>query len=48
MDRRRSAGEGDRHVLVLDKDNWKLYELFHSFPLDGGKAWKPSSGASSI
>ncbi len=37
--------EGDRHVLVLDRDNWKLYELFHTFPIDGGKAWKASSGA---
>lgn len=37
--------EGDRHVLVLEKDNWKLYELFHSFPLDGGKSWKASSGS---
>lgn len=37
--------EGDRHVLVLDKDHWVLYELFHSFPLQGGKAWKASSGA---
>ena len=37
--------DGDRHVLVLDKDNWMLYELFHSFPLDGGRAWKASSGA---
>lgn len=37
--------EGDRHVLVLDKDNWKLYELFHGFPLDGGRAWKAGSGA---
>ncbi len=38
-------GDGDRHVLVLDKDNWKLYELFHCFPIDGGKSWKASSGA---
>lgn len=37
--------EGDRHVLVLDKDNWRLYELFHAFPLDGGRAWKAGSGA---
>ena len=37
--------EGDRHVLVLDKDNWKLYEIFHAFPVDGGKSWNASSGA---
>jgi hypothetical protein len=38
-------GKGDRHVLVLDKDNWKLYELFHAFPIDEGKSWKAASGA---
>jgi hypothetical protein len=37
--------DGDRHVLVLDRDNQKLYELFHAFPLDGGKSWRASSGA---
>ncbi len=38
-------GEGDRHILVLDRDNWKLYELFRAFPVDGGKAWRAGSGA---
>ena len=38
-------GEGDRHVLILDKDNWKLYEVFRAFPMDGGQAWKGGSGA---
>jgi hypothetical protein len=37
--------EGDRHVLVLDRDSQKLYELFHAFPVNGGKSWKASSGA---
>jgi hypothetical protein len=37
--------DGDRHVLVLDKDNWKLYEIFRAFPLEGGKAWQAGSGA---
>ena len=23
-----SQGSGDRHVLIIDRDNWKLYELF--------------------
>lgn len=36
--------EGDRHVLVLDRDSWRLYELFHAFPVDGGKSWRASSG----
>jgi hypothetical protein len=37
--------DGDRHVLLLDKDNWKLYELYRAFPIDGGKTWRASSGA---
>jgi hypothetical protein len=37
--------DGDRHVLVLDKDHWRLYELFRAFPIDGGKSWKAASGA---
>lgn len=36
---------GDRHVLVVDRDNWKLYELFYAFPVDGGKRWTARSGA---
>ena len=35
----------DRHVLVLDWDHRKLYELYSSFPLEGGKSWKAGSGA---
>ncbi|MCX8494872.1 MAG: hypothetical protein ORN51_01640 [Akkermansiaceae bacterium] len=37
--------DGDRHVLVLDKDNWKLYEIYRAFPIDGGKAWNAYSGS---
>ena len=37
--------DGDRHVLILDRDNWMLYELFSSRPQDGGKSWKAGSGA---
>ncbi len=37
--------DGDRHVLVFDRDHGKLYEIFGSFPVDGGKSWKASSGA---
>ena len=37
-------GDGDRHILVLDRDNWKLYETFSSFP-DGSGGWKTGSGA---
>jgi hypothetical protein len=35
---------GDRHVLVVDRDNHKLYELFDAHPLAGG-AWQAGSGA---
>lgn len=37
-------GDGDRHVLVLDRDNWVLYELFNAFPQRDG-SWKADSGA---
>ena len=35
---------GDRHVLVLDTDNQKLYELFAAYPQSNG-SWKAGSGA---
>jgi hypothetical protein len=39
------SADGDRHVLVVDRDNWKLYELFDARPVDGGKSWQAGSGA---
>ncbi len=36
---------GDRHVIVIDKDNRKLYELFAAHPVNGGASWKAGSGA---
>jgi hypothetical protein len=36
-------GTGDRHVLVIDRDNWKLYELYRAFP--AGAGWSAESGA---
>lgn len=36
-------GRGDRHVLVVDYEQKKLYELFNATPLGG--RWKASSGA---
>jgi hypothetical protein len=36
-------GTGDRHVLVIDRDNWKLYELYRAFP--NGTGWNAESGA---
>ncbi len=37
-------GDGDRHVLVLDKDNWLLFEMFNAHPVGKG-AWKAEGGA---
>jgi len=34
---------GDRHVLVLDRDNCLLYELYRAFPQPGG-GWAADSG----
>jgi hypothetical protein len=36
-------GDGDRHVLVIDRDRWTLYELFSAYP--EGKGWRAGSGA---
>jgi hypothetical protein len=35
----------DRHVLVLDRDHWKLYELFGAKRKKGSTSWKAGSGA---
>jgi hypothetical protein len=37
-------GNGDRHVLVLDRDNCWLYELYYSHELKDGN-WNAGSGA---
>ena len=37
------AATGDRHVLVVDRDAWKLYELFDAHY--DGKTWRAGSGA---
>ncbi len=36
--------DGDRHVIVIDRDNWMLYELFAAYPA-AGNAWTAGSGA---
>ena len=38
-------GTGDRHVLVIDRDAWKLYELYDAHPVNGGQSWTAGSGA---
>jgi hypothetical protein len=40
-----SSSSGDRHVLVVDVDAWKLYELYDAHPLNGGTSWHAGSGA---
>ena len=37
--------DGDRHVLVIDRDNWKLYEMFSARPNPTGTVWAAASGA---
>jgi hypothetical protein len=38
------SGSGDRHILIIDRDEWTLYELFAAYPRgDGG--WNAGSGA---
>lgn len=36
---------GDRHVILLDKTNQVLYELYAVIPEDGGKRWRADTGA---
>jgi hypothetical protein len=38
-----AQGDGDRHILVLDRDNEKLYELFSASR--SGKGWSAGAGA---
>ncbi|MFY9488508.1 MAG: hypothetical protein WAP35_07435 [Solirubrobacterales bacterium] len=37
--------DGDRHVIVVDRDRCKLYELYAAYPGKGGKRWRAGSGA---
>jgi hypothetical protein len=39
-----NPGNGDRHVLVLDRDNCWLYELYSSYPQTNG-SWDAGSAA---
>jgi hypothetical protein len=36
--------DGDRHALILDRDNCRLYELYALYPTAGG-GWRAGSGA---
>ncbi len=39
-----AQSDGDRHVLVLDRDNWILYELYNAYP-NGDGSWRADSAA---
>ena len=43
-----SNSDGDRHVLTLDRDNWKLYETYYSFTINNGASWNASSAATAL
>lgn len=38
-----SSSSGDRHILIIDRDNKLLYELYSAYPGSGG--WTAGSGA---
>jgi hypothetical protein len=40
-----AASSGDRHVLVIDRDHWRLYELYAAYPVAGSGNWTAGSGA---
>lgn len=37
--------DGDRHAIIVDRDNRMLYELFRAFPEKQGLRWRADSGA---
>jgi hypothetical protein len=40
-----ASASGDRHVIVVDTNAWKLYELFDAHPMNNGASWHAGSGA---
>jgi hypothetical protein len=39
------GSDGDRHVIVVDRDSCRDYELYDAHPLNGGRSWHAGSGA---
>ena len=39
------SSTGDRHVLVVDRDACRLWELYSAYPQNGGTSWTAGSGA---
>ncbi len=40
-----SNSTGDRHVLLVDRDACRLWELYSAYPNGGGTSWSAGSGA---
>jgi hypothetical protein len=40
-----AGSSGDRHVLVVDRDRWRLSELFAAYPVARSQNWTAGSGA---
>ena len=40
-----SGSSGDRHVLIVDRDACRLWELYSAYPQNGGASWTAGSGA---
>src|SRR4029077_5417124 len=39
------SSTGDRHVLIVDRDACRLWELYSAYPHSGGASWTAGSGA---
>ncbi|MDQ3933652.1 MAG: hypothetical protein M3340_03370 [Actinomycetota bacterium] len=39
------SSDGDRHVIIVNRDHCKLYELYAAYPRNGGRSWRAGSGA---
>ena len=39
-----ASSTGDRHILIVDRDAWRLYELYAAYPQPDG-SWHAGSGA---
>jgi hypothetical protein len=39
------GSSGDRHLLIIDRDRWLLYETFATFWNNGASRWEAGSGA---
>jgi hypothetical protein len=39
------GSDGDRHVIVVDRERCRLHELYAAYPKAGGRRWRAGSGA---